>query len=420
MRVSSPAVRRRFWLACRSGAGRLCVPSTIDEAERKGDVAWLDQNGTPDAVAALGRLADTQAEGAGGAREPLVVRRRRRSAPRGRGVVRGAPWGTTMLRDGAGRPEARGPARRARWTSTTPRLVASSRPTSSSALHAPVGDACRTSTSRAPSPSVGPPAHDAITRRLADASTRGAMCRGIASKDADADARKALLDAPVGVARRERAAWTRVVHIAAERRRRRSPGSAETGRAGAARAPRARTRRSRARSLHVAWAKALAARAPEGYSALTVPLGYAVKRCTAEMDGVARRRHRAPAGDARVRRRGDRPLRRATAAPCARRARRCPRSPRRQGHGGRARARDRRAQPRLQGAGIAEGETARTRGSREDARTRGVLQQVPRALRTGVASLRFLGPVSGVPQRLSTGTRIGQPWRPVRSLYCWW
>ncbi len=37
-----------------------CKPSTIAEAERKGDVAWLDQNGTPDSVSALGRLADTK------------------------------------------------------------------------------------------------------------------------------------------------------------------------------------------------------------------------------------------------------------------------------------------------------------------------------------------------------------------------
>jgi short subunit dehydrogenase-like uncharacterized protein len=36
----------------------------------------------------------------------------------------------------------------------------------------------------------------------------------------------------------------------------------------------------------VAWTKALATRPVETYSALTVPLGYAVKRCTPEMDGV--------------------------------------------------------------------------------------------------------------------------------------
>jgi len=38
--------------------------------------------------------------------------------------------------------------------------------------------------------------------------------------------------------------------------------------------------------LHVAWAKALVARPPEAYAALTVPLGYALKRCTVDMDGV--------------------------------------------------------------------------------------------------------------------------------------
>jgi hypothetical protein len=37
-----------------------CAPTTVEQAERKGDVAWLDQNRTPDAIAALGRLADTK------------------------------------------------------------------------------------------------------------------------------------------------------------------------------------------------------------------------------------------------------------------------------------------------------------------------------------------------------------------------
>jgi hypothetical protein len=38
--------------------------------------------------------------------------------------------------------------------------------------------------------------------------------------------------------------------------------------------------------LHFAWVKAFAARPTDVYAALGVPLGYAVKRCAAEMDGV--------------------------------------------------------------------------------------------------------------------------------------
>ena len=38
--------------------------------------------------------------------------------------------------------------------------------------------------------------------------------------------------------------------------------------------------------LHNVWTKALETRTADVYSALTVPLGYAVKRCAADMDGV--------------------------------------------------------------------------------------------------------------------------------------
>jgi hypothetical protein len=38
--------------------------------------------------------------------------------------------------------------------------------------------------------------------------------------------------------------------------------------------------------LHLAWVQALTERPPAAYPALSVPLGYAVTRCTPEMDGV--------------------------------------------------------------------------------------------------------------------------------------
>jgi hypothetical protein len=43
----------------------LCAwrPSRVAEAEAKGDVAWLDANGSADAIAALGRVADNDSRG---------------------------------------------------------------------------------------------------------------------------------------------------------------------------------------------------------------------------------------------------------------------------------------------------------------------------------------------------------------------
>ena len=106
---------------------------------------------------------------------------------------------------------------------------------------------------------VGPAAHDAIMRRLADASTRGAMCRGITSKDADADARKVLLAAPVSVARRDglrgrsgAASPPRTSVVLGWMAERAEPGL--LGAAGKERDG------SLARSLHVPGPKALAAR----------------------------------------------------------------------------------------------------------------------------------------------------------------
>ena len=131
--------------------------------------------------------------------------------------------------------------------------------------------------------SVGPPARDAITRRLADASTRGAMCRGVASKDADPDARKVLLAAPLA-SRDANACVDGVVHIASEDDPTLSwlADQGEPGLLGAA----SKAETIPCPKLHVLWARVLSTRSADVYSALTVPLGYAIKRCTADMDGV--------------------------------------------------------------------------------------------------------------------------------------
>ncbi|MGH7296998.1 MAG: hypothetical protein ACRELB_18815, partial [Polyangiaceae bacterium] len=74
-----------------------CGPSTIAQAEKKGDVPWLADNGTPAALEALGRLADRdpRAVAALEARSSFDVQVFRTAWA---AVVRGAPWGATMLR----------------------------------------------------------------------------------------------------------------------------------------------------------------------------------------------------------------------------------------------------------------------------------------------------------------------------------
>jgi hypothetical protein len=256
-----------------------CRPKTVGEAETRGDVAWLEQNGSPEAVAALGRLADTdpKALAALQARTPFEVQPFRAAWA---AVVRGAPWGGAMLRGGLGDPRRADAAasamqrHEAHLGAFLTDLEAALVRLSGSPENANVAGTLA---------SMGPYARASIERRLIDPSTRGAMCRGIASGGADADARATLTDVPEA-ARDDASCVDAVVRVASDDDRvltwmaeRGEPGI--LGWAGKSDAlPCAQ--------LHVAWARALASRPPTSYKALTVPLAYATKRCPGEMDGV--------------------------------------------------------------------------------------------------------------------------------------
>jgi len=256
-----------------------CRPATIAEAEAKHDIRWLDENGTPDAIAAIGRLADAD--------EKAVAALDARSSfdPQSfvaawAAVSRGAPWGAAAIKRGLADPKRSDLAASALGRGD-PRLVpfvgdldAALVRLSASAQNLNVASALA---------SVGPAAQDSMQRRLADAATRGAMCRGIASKASSSEARRVLLAVPEA-ARDAPSCVDAVVRVAADDEAalvwlatRGEPGL--LGAAGSSGAfPCTR--------LHVVWTKALTSRPPETYPALTVPLGYAVKRCAAELDGV--------------------------------------------------------------------------------------------------------------------------------------
>ena len=256
-----------------------CGPSTVAEAEASGDVAWLQKNDTPDSVISLGRLADKNpsAVDALTSRSSYDVQALRAAWS---GVIRGAPWAATLLHQALADPKRADRAASAMGKhdphllpfladleGALVRLSASSQNVNVASTLA----------------SVGAPARAAVERRLVDASTRGAMCMGIASGAADNDARSALTevpqearDAPACVEAAVRAAADDEAALAwlAER--------AEPGILGAAGKGSALS----CARLHVAWVKAFAARPPSAYSALTVPLGYAATRCAPEIDGI--------------------------------------------------------------------------------------------------------------------------------------
>jgi hypothetical protein len=256
-----------------------CHPSTVAEAEAKGNVPWLEQNGSPEAIAALGRLADgdPKAVTALEARAEFEIQPFKAAWA---GVIRGAPWAAAMLRAGLANPKRAD-------------VAASAMQKHEPHLGAFVGDLEAALVRLSASPdnvnvastlaSVGPAARPSVQRLLADASTRKAMCRGIASGGADADARSALIEVPEA-ARDDVACVDAVVRVSADDEKvlswlaeRGEPGLlGAAGKSSALPCPR----------LHFAWGKAFAARPPESYKALTVPLAYATKRCPADMDGV--------------------------------------------------------------------------------------------------------------------------------------
>jgi hypothetical protein len=256
-----------------------CRPSSVAEAEARGDVGWLDTEGTPDAVAALGRLADTRPKA-------LEALKKRASFDLNAFIAawvatkRGQAWGESLLRGGLADPNRADAAasamtrRDAQLSSFVPDIEGAMSRLAAGAQGAALGGLLA---------SIGPAAHASVERRLKDGASRGAMCSGIAAADASPDARTVLLSVPresrdhaqcvnavVAMAATDDATLNWLA-VTAE------PGLM-TSVAKSADVPCAR--------LNTMWTKALAARSPSVYSGLTVPLSLSIKRCPKAMDGI--------------------------------------------------------------------------------------------------------------------------------------
>jgi hypothetical protein len=256
-----------------------CKPTTVTEAEARGDVAWLQQNDGASATAALGRLADKdpRAIAALTLRSSYDVEAFRAAW---NAVVRNEAWGTTLMHDGLGDPK-RADRAAAVMTKREGRLP----PFATDLENALVRLSATPQNVNVASAlaSVGPTARDAIERRLVDASTRASMCIGIASPRADDDAHEALLEAPF-VARDAFSCVDAAVLLAANDTATLTwlATRAEPGLLGAA----GKSPAMPCAQLHVAWVQAFASRPASDYAALKVPLAYAVTRCAPQMDGV--------------------------------------------------------------------------------------------------------------------------------------
>ncbi len=269
---------RAAWLILSGMLVLGCKPKSVAEAEAKKDIAWLADQGTPEAVNALGRLADTDARA-------LQVLDQRASTDVNTyiaawaAVTRNAPWGSSFLRSALADPA------RAEMASTAlPRRDARLIPFTSDLEGAVVRLAAgsRGAVMAGVLASIGPQAHAAVERRLIDPKTRGAMCDGIALPEASGDAKSLLLAVPPE-GRDHASCVTTVLMMAgtedvvvdwlgsgAE------PGLLTAAAKSALPCPR----------IAVIWKKALAERPPENHAALSVPLQKSISRCSIALDPI--------------------------------------------------------------------------------------------------------------------------------------
>lgn len=255
-----------------------CAPKDAGEAEAKRDVTWLANSGTPESVAALGRLADTNPK-ALSALEARAATDVNVYIAAWQAVLRNQAWGDKVLREGL-----TDPTRAEMAASALPRNDPHVAPFSNELEGAVVRLATgkRGSVVAGVLASVGPAAHAHVQRRLTDPKTRSAMCDGIGLPEASPDARALVFTLPADT--RDQASC---VNLVLEMVAKDAPAldwlakSGEPGLFGAA----ARSDMACPR-LAAVWKKALVERPGTEQLALVVPLKLAIGRCALALDPV--------------------------------------------------------------------------------------------------------------------------------------
>ena len=280
MGLRAPALLTVCALLVIAGSGSLsaCKAKTTGDAEAKRDVAWLGDNASPQSMAALGRLADS---------DPRALAVLEKRAPidvnayiaAWEAVTRNAPWGTTLLRAALADPTRSDSAATA-LPRGAPRLIPFVPDLENAVVRLSAGH--RGSVVAGVLASIGPSAHAQVERRLLDPKTRGAMCDGIALPEASGDAKSLVLAVPPEG--RDHAACVDVVLTMAATENVVLDWLALNAEPGLITAT-AKSALPCAR-LGVIWAKGLVERPPETHSALAVPLQLSLRRCGSTLDPV--------------------------------------------------------------------------------------------------------------------------------------
>lgn len=251
-----------------------CKPKTVQEAEQKRDVAWLIDNGSPESVAALGRLADNDL-----AAVTALTKRSDVNAyiAAWAAMTRNAPWGATLLKAALADPTQAEiatsvlPRRDPRVGPLVPDLESAVVRLSASKRGGIVAGVLA---------SLGPVGHAAVQRRLEDPKTRGSMCDGIGLPEASGDAKSLVLAVPAEARDHESCVGV-VVEMAKTENvvvgwlgSSAEPGLLSAVAKGTLACPR----------VALIWEKALTDRPPETHAALNVPLHLSMKRCASALD----------------------------------------------------------------------------------------------------------------------------------------
>jgi hypothetical protein len=256
-----------------------CKAKTVGDAERAGDVNWLDANGSQEAVAALGRLADDHPK----AVDAINARANRDIAAyiaAWNATVRGVSWGPATLRTGLADP-ARAEDAASAMGRKDGHLVPLLPDLETALVRLAAG---RNNVALASViASAGPAADLIVTRRLEDPTTRGALCRGIGSPDSSTDAQRVLIHVSAS-ARDNESCVEAVLKLAKDNDAALTwlATSAEPGMLSAA----GSHEEFPCTRLKPLWATVLAMRPEATHPALTVPLLNAVRRCAAMLDPV--------------------------------------------------------------------------------------------------------------------------------------
>jgi len=258
--------------------GTACKPKNVADAEMNRDVGWLADDGSPQAVAALGRLADSDPR-AVAALEKRAALDVNAYIAAWEAVVRGAAWGSTLLRSALADP-TRADVAASALPRGNPKLVPFVTDLENAVVRLSAGR--RGSVVAGVLASIGPPAHAHVERRLVDPKTRGAMCDGVTLPEASGDAKSLVLAVPAEA--RDHASCVSAVLTMAETENVVLEWLATGAEPGLLSAT-AKSTLACAR-LTTVWGRALVERPAETHAALAVPLQLSIKRCGAALDPV--------------------------------------------------------------------------------------------------------------------------------------